>query len=305
VSDLETSAHEAVAKVQPLIEALDEAQRECQEAVRYVHALNERLAQDRQSLADAVDALGQDAEAAEQMLAGQAADATSNLGRVKEGVSGAAHVWEEMLQDEEKALKGASDDLLQGLAGRVDELAGKAEGARHAVLEWAASIGQQLEETVEKLEQVVSVGLPKMLGEWRQGTETEVSRLVEFLDKTCPELLDTREASWRDKIAQAHELMDHAFEGIAKHAQEVASYTPEKWGHLLEAELEPTQSQAHTLAEETLPNLSKDVEGYEGSLQAGAKMVGDQHDQVAKEAAKLEQGLLEVRGRWATFGITG
>jgi len=61
VSDLETAAHEAVTQVQPLLQALDEAQKECHEAIGHLHDLGARLTADRHALQDVVAALGQDA----------------------------------------------------------------------------------------------------------------------------------------------------------------------------------------------------------------------------------------------------
>jgi hypothetical protein len=303
VSDLETAVHEAVTQVQPLLQALDEAQKECHEAIRYLHNLGERLTADRHALQDVVAALGHDADDTQQMLSNQTADATANLGRVAEAVGVAAGEWNEVFHKEDAALAGGSS-LLSELGPRVKDLAETAESASHAALEWANAVSQQLEEAVEAVEQAVSVGLTTMVADWKHQVEVAVTRLVDYFDKDCEGLLNTREADWKSKVEQLHEFMDHAFEGIAPHDHEVASYTVEKWGQLMEVQLASTHKEAQTL-NEALASLGQAAANFEGNLQATSDAIGERQQLAAESAARLEQGLFDARGRWGTFGITG
>jgi chromosome segregation ATPase len=302
VSDLETAVHEAVTQVQPLIQALDEAQKECHEAIRYLHNLGERLNADQHALRDVVAALGHDADETQHMLSDQTADATTNLGRVTEAVGAATDEWSEVFRKEDAALAGGSS-LLSELGPRVKDLAERAESASHAALEWANAASQQLEEAVEAVEHVVGVGLTTMVADWKHQVEVSVTRLVDYFDKDCEGLLNTREADWKSKVAQIHEFMDHAFEGIAVHDHEVTSYTVEKWGQLTEAQLASTHKEAQTL-NEALASLGQAATNFEGELQVASDAIAERQQQAAESAARLEQGLFDARGRWGTFGIT-
>jgi len=303
VADLETAAHEAVAQVQPLLQALDQTQKECQEAIRSIQVLHERLGADRHALQQVVAGLGQDAEQTEQMLAEQTTDATANLGRLTEAAGAAAEEWRELTGKEDAALAGGSA-LLPELGARVKELAEAAEAASRAALEWSDSVSHQLEEAVEAVEQVVGVGLATMIADWKRQLETSVTQLVDYFEKDCEGLLDGREADWKGKLAQLHELMDHAFEGIAAHQHEVSSYAVEKWETLAQAQLASTQKEAQTV-DEALASLQKTVANYDGALQLASDTISEQQDLAAQGAARLEQALFETRGRWGTAGITG
>jgi len=303
VSDLETAAHEAVTQVQPLLQALDEAQKECHEAIGHLHDLGARLTADRHALQDVVAALGQDAGETEQMLSDQAADATANLGRVADAVSAAMDEWDGVFGKEDAALLGGSR-LLSELGARVKDLAETSESASRAALDWADAASQQLEEAVEAVEQLLSVGMATMVADWRRQVEVSVTRLVDFFEKDCEGLLNSRETDWKSKLPQLHEFMDHAFEGIATHDHEVASYAVEKWGQLMEAQLASTQKEAHTV-NEALASLAQAAANCEGSVQVASDMIGEQQQHATENAARLERSLFEARGRWATFGITG
>src|SRR5262245_29358419 len=130
MTDFHIAIPEAVTHVQPFIQALDDAQRECQDAIRYAQTLREQIAHDRQALQEAVAALVQGAQEAEQALSGQTADAVANLGRVKSVVEVAAQEWEQVF-DEETQPHASAAELLPGLANNVKELAEKAETASH------------------------------------------------------------------------------------------------------------------------------------------------------------------------------
>ncbi|HXB55970.1 MAG TPA: hypothetical protein VN461_14385 [Vicinamibacteria bacterium] len=303
MSDLETAAHEAATQLQPLIQSLSEAQRECQEAIHHLEGLGGRLTGDRRALHDIVDAMRKDAEQTEQMLSDQASDATTNLSRVAEAVDSAVKEWEKTLGREDAALTGGSR-LLSELGQRVKDLAEAAEASSHATLEWANSVSQHLEEAVAAVEQVVGGGLRTMVADWKRQVEESVTRLVDYFEKDCEGLLNGREADWRSKVAQLHDLLDHAFEGIAPHEQEIASYTVEKWGQLMDAQLASSHKEAQALTD-VLASLGQSAANYEGELKAASDMIGEQQQQAAQSAAKLEQGLFDTRGHWATYNITG
>ncbi len=302
MSDLETTAHEAVARVQPMVEALDEAQHECQEAIRYVHALHDRLAADHRALQAAVAALQQDAEQAEQTLATLAGAAATSVEHLGEAAAAAASDWEARLGKEDEALAGGAQ-LVTELGERVRELAAKADETRQQVLDWTASLSQHLEQTVEAVEQAISVDLVAAVADWRRDAEASVQRLVDFLEKDCEELLAGKEADWKEKLPQALELLDHACSGIAPHQQEVGAYVIERWGQHLEAQLDRAQTQVHGL-DEQISSLRQATENVGGQVRLATEMVGELQQKAADDAVKLAQGFAAARARWAAMGIT-
>jgi chromosome segregation ATPase len=302
VSDLESTAHEAVANVQPLLDHLDEAHRECDQAVRYIHTLSEQLTTDRQDLQDAVDALAEQADHAAQALSAFTSDATEDLERVATAVISAREEWEEVFGKEEAALAGAAE-LLPGLAERIKELTDAADATSHGVLDWATRVAQELEHTVEAVEQFVGVGLPALLADWRREADAVVHKLTDFFDQDCEKLLAEKEADWRDKLPQLHEFVEHAFQTMTTHGQEVAAHAGARWSELLAAQLEAKQKEAQELGE-SLNGLTQAIENYEGQLQAAGQMVAGQQEQAATDARQLASDLNQLRGRWGTFGIT-
>ena len=69
------------------------------------------------------------------------------------------------------------------------------------------------------------------------------------------------------------------------------------------AQMKFASEDAHKLADE-LKSLSQTAENYEGELEVAAQVVVEHQQQAAEAATHLAEGLLEVRGRWGTFGIT-
>ena len=296
------AVHEAANGVKPLVQALDDAQRECHEAIRYVQALGERLKEDRAALEEAVTALVHDSHEVEQALAGAVTDAAGNLNLAKEAVAEAAREWEEVFDGEEKALAGASE-LLPGLAERVKALAVKAETASHGVIEWAGTVSHELDKAVESVEQVVSVRLAAMVADWRRSVEGAAARLVEFFEKECAEQITAKEAQWRQKVEQVRAVLGHTFDAIADHGEKVAHYAADNWVELKDAQIKATEEPAHKLADE-LTSLSLAVENYDGELEVASGLVAEDQRHAAEGAAQLTHGLGELRARWATFGIT-
>jgi chromosome segregation ATPase len=302
VGHFDEAVHEAAKSVKPLVQALDDAQRECQEAIRYIHGLLEHLKNDRQALDEVVDALVHDAHEVEQALSGTTADATSNLTLMKDAVHHAAEEWEEVFGGEEKALAGASE-LLPELSDRVKELAEKAETSSHGVLEWASSVSHELDKAVESVEHAVSVGLTSMVADWRRGLEGTANKLVDIFEKECAEQVTAHEATWRPRVNQVRMMLGHAFDAIAEHEQKVKEYTDERWGELKNAQIEATKEVVRNVGDE-LSSLSLAVENDEGQLDVAARTVSEGQQHLAEAATQLAQALLEVRGRWGTFGIT-
>jgi len=302
MGDLEITAHEAVASVKPLLDHLDEAHRECDQAVRHIQTLSERLTSDRQDLQDAVDALAEQADQAARALAAFTSDAAEDMDRVSSAVTSAREEWEEVFGKEEAALVGAAE-LLPGLAERVKELADEADAASRGVLDWAGRVAQELEHTVDAVERFVGVGLPALLADWRREADAVVHKLTDFFDKDCEQVLAGKEADWRDKIPQLHEFVDHAFETMTTHGQEVAAYTGVRWSEVLAAQLAAKQKEAEELGE-SLDGLTQTIENYEGQLQAAGQMVAAQQEQAATDVRQLASDLNQLRGRWGTFGIT-
>jgi chromosome segregation ATPase len=141
-----------------------------------------------------------------------------------------------------------------------------------------------------------------MVADWRRAVEGAATTLVDSFEKTCGEQISGQEKEWRPKIDQVRAMLSQAFEAIADHDQKVEEYTRAKWSELKDAQLKATEDAAHTLADE-LSSLSQAAENYEGELEAAAEMVSEQQQHAAEAATQLANGLVQVRGQWATFGI--
>src|SRR5688500_16323461 len=77
--DLETAAHEAVARVQPLLVQLGEAEKDCHTAAEYVAALSKQLDDDEKALEEALGELSKEAGEIEAELSGDAHSATESV----------------------------------------------------------------------------------------------------------------------------------------------------------------------------------------------------------------------------------
>jgi hypothetical protein len=184
----------------------------------------------------------------------------------------------------------------------VKELADKAETATHGVIEWAGTVTHELDKAVDSVEQAVSVGLTTLVADWRREMEATVTRLVDYLEKEWPEAVTTKEADWRQKVDTVRALLAHTFESMAEHDQKVKDYAEERWLELKDEQLKSTQEVARTLAEE-ISSLDQTVDNYQGQVQVAAEMVAAQQEQAATAASQLGEGLVDLRGCWATFGI--
>jgi hypothetical protein len=300
MADFHVSIPEAVNAVQPLLRTLGDAQRECQEAIRYVQSLGERLKQDRAALQEAATALETLAREKAEEATAHVANATANFDRVKEVVQIALEEWGETCEREGRVLVTACESLPELTAG-VTAMAEKVEKAGREALEWATTLSQKIHGAVEGVEQAVTGGLAKLVDDWRREAEAETARVLDFLDQ-CEELLITKEAEWRDKMPPLQKMVEEAFEGIADHQDEVVAYGASRWEQLFSAQFESTQKEAGKLAAR-LSSLGQAVANYEGQLQVAGRMIGERQDKAAAGAAELRQELAQVRAHWDTLGI--
>jgi hypothetical protein len=194
-------------------------------------------------------------------------------------------------------------NLLTELGPKVQEVAEAAEAASRAALEEAAAIGKALEQTVDKVEQLVSVDFAFLVAELRQHVEAAVGSVISFMSETCDQMLDKKEAEWREKLAAVRELMETSIEKVEVHTKEVGTHTEEKWTKLLGDELAEIEGEANTLIGE-LGSFTKAVEQKEAQVKVAASMVEERQQQNADAVANVERELNNVRGRWGTFGIT-
>jgi hypothetical protein len=299
---LEVAAREAVVKVQPLLTQLDEAAEDCRSALRYVGALREQLEQDRKDLEEAVAALAAEADEIEPQLAEDVNLATSALGLLaggvrQAGVDGAADA------DAEAGALDQAGQMLTALGPRLDEMGEAVEAARRATLAQAAAAGKALGEAVDKIEQVVSVELAFHVAELRQGLETAVGHLIELLSEKCSEFLDKKEAEWREKLAAVRQLTDTSIDSVDSHTKEVAEHTEEKWERLIADEMTEVEGEVTTLVSD-VGSLTQVVTNLDGQVKVAAEMVEQREQASGEAAATLEGALVNVRGRWGTFGIT-
>jgi hypothetical protein len=68
-------------------------------------------------------------------------------------------------------------------------------------------------------------------------------------------------------------------------------------------EMTEIEAEAHTLVDE-LGALTRTASDKDGQLKVAGEMVEERQDGGSQAAAAVEHELVNVRGRWATFGIT-
>lgn len=299
---LEDAARQAVIHVQPLLTQLDEAAEGCRSALGYVKALHEQLEQDRKDLEEAVSALASEADGIETQLAEDVTLATSALtlfatAARQAGTEGPADL------DAETAALDQAGQLLSDLGPWVDEVTEAAETARRAVLEQATAVGKSLGEAVDNIEQVVGTELASHVAELRQHLETAVDELIGLLSEKCSELLDRKEAEWKQKMVDVRELMEGSLDSVEEHTKEVIAHTEEKWKSLLDQEMAEVEGEVNTLVDK-VGSLTQAVANLEGQMVVAAEMVEQRENNAEDAAAALETALVNVRGRWGTFGIT-
>jgi hypothetical protein len=301
MTDFKVAIPDAVNGVQPLMKSLEDARRECQEAVRYVQSLEERLKQDRAALQEAAAVLESQARANGEQVTAHVAAATANFDRVKEVVQIAVEEWGETCEREGEVLLTAPETL-SALAEAVQAMAENAETSGREVLEWTTSASQKIRGAVEGVEHAVTTVLAPLVAECQRQAAADIDRMLEFLDK-CEELIITKEAEWRDKMPPLHQMLEEAFQSITKHQDEVLAYAAARWEHLVQAQLEATQVEVGKLVAR-LASLGQAVAGYEGQLEVAGQMVGERQDKAADGAAELKRELAQVRAHWErTLGI--
>jgi len=301
MADLETTAHEAVAKVQPMLEALQDAQRDAQDAVRYVERLRAQLAAEREALEAAVESMRLDAGAIEQALASRVPEAAANLDRLTEVVGLADQAWSSAISQEATAVTDGTT-LLSELGTRVTEHADLAEAATDATVALANGIADNLETAIEAVEQAVGMGLATMVAEWRRAGEAAVERLTDFFDHKIEQVIADKQTDMKEKLARLHELLDQAMKGITEHTQEVATYTIDRWAQLFAAQLELTRTQMQG-ATEMIGSITQLTRNDAGQIQVAAGLVTDEQQHAAEAMTKLGEGFNNLRGLWATYGI--
>ncbi len=302
MSDLETSAHEAVAQVQPLVAVLDEAQQESQQALQHVQALRNQLSADRQALHDAIAGMQKDAEVAESSLVAQLRATITNLGHLADAVGSAATDWEELFAQEEEALAtGAA--LLKEMGAHVEEAAEKVGSASQGIFQWVDDAAKHLEEIVEALDHDLGTGLVATLVAWREQAGTAVGNVVTFLQKDCEDLLHHPEAEWNEKATQLPGLLAQTFERAAAHQKEVGQYLVDRWEQLLLQEIEAAHTSAAQVAE-VVAGVGTVTQNCSGRLRVAAEMITQQQQEAAAGATQLSQALADTRARWATFGLS-
>ena len=296
------AVREAANAVQPLVQALDDAHRECEQATGYITALGEGLKGYRTTLDEIVAALVQDSSDAEQSFSGMTTQATTDLTTLKEAIEAGVPEWEEVFAAEKTALTGAVE-LSPELGENLKALADAAEAATQGVLEWVGTVTQNLDKAVESVEHTVGVGMAAVVADWRRALEGASRQLIESLSKKHPEALEGKEKEWEAHINQVKAILEKAFEDISEHDTKVEHYVgDERWIELKDQEVKATAEVKDKLANE-LSGLAHAVTNYEGQLQVAAEMITEQQDLAAQGATQLAQDLLALRGLWATFGI--
>lgn len=300
--DLEVAAREAVVKVQPLIQQLDTAEKECETAWNHVQALDKQLVEDRKALLDAVDALAQEADAIEDGLSEQVSGAVEALGALAAALRQAGTDGSEDLDAEKGGLESAGT-LVSELAPHVTEVAAAAEAASRSALEGATAVAESLEGALQKIVHLVGVDLPFLAVEVKGQVETAVTELLGFLEEKCSALLDTKAGEWEEKLAAGRQLMEASLEAVRAHTREVTTHTQEKFTEVVDEEMTDIEGEVAGLTD-ALDSLTKAAIDKEGQVKVAAEAVGERLQDVAEAAATVEGALNGVRGRWGTFGIT-
>lgn len=301
MGSFDEAVHEAVNSLQPFVQVLDDAHRECQVATGYLETLGEGLKTYRKALDEMVGALVHDSHEVEQVLSATTTDATTNLGSLQEGVGQALQEWEEVFGAEKTALGGATE-LLPGLGIQVKELAEKAEETTRRVLEWAASVSQELDEVVALAEHTVTVGMSALVADWRRALEGAAKAIIETFEQESQHVAD-HEKEWQAKVDQVNALLDDAFERISAHDVKVEEYVDEKWSELKDAQIEATLKDQVPQVVSGLHSLSVAAENHERQVEAAATMITGEQQHATQDAAQLAEGLFKVRELWFTFGI--
>jgi uncharacterized phage infection (PIP) family protein YhgE len=300
--EMETAAREAVTNLQPFLQHLGEMEKDCHAAAEQVEALRRLLDEDEKALEEAVTALAHEADQMEQELTTDAHTAIGSVSRLVLAFQ-QAHTEAPGDVDAETAMLANAAALLNGLAERVQEVAGAVESGSQAALDEAAAVVQALEQAVDQVEQLVSVAFVSLVADLERGLETFTSQLVKFLTEDCEHYLDEHTSELTQKVEAAHGYVEMGLALVEKHAGDVMEYAEGEWTRRVDDALATSEADVVSLVNE-LSDLTQAAAEEDRQVKAAAEHLEERLHQAAQEAGTVEQELNETRGRWATFGVT-
>jgi chromosome segregation ATPase len=297
--DLETAAHDLLLKVRSLREKVGEVKGASQKCINSLDRIGTRVHDDAEALRAADDALLAAFHETEETLAKDGPP-------VKQSLSEAAAACEEagtqgtiLLDAESAVLETLPHELLEDQR-HVIERADAAESQSHSALEHAGATSKTIETSRTELEHGFAA-LVQELEQGRQVNEAEEHRLEEGLEHDA-EGIEEAAAYWPDKLHDAREALDRAMESMQTHMTEVAAYSVEKVGALMEHEVDLVESDGNTLRDE-LDRLTRAVEEKQGQVSAAGELVVEQEHAAQESATALEDQVETVRARWANLGF--
>lgn len=299
--DLTRSAHAAVLAARLFRERVGDAREGCDEAAGRVVALNDALESDRKALHDAAQELAHDVEEAGKRLSDDAAAAEAGLGEVAQLCSDAGAEAHQALDPEAAALDGVAAHLRE-IAPQITSLAESAAAASRAALERADAIARELGALVEEVERLLTEDLAPALENMAHEIEEMVEPVQEVLDIYGPAKLQAGEDDFKDRIIEADKVVNDTFAKLEEHADQVAEYAVTQMGALVEKEMDALEAETRTL-EGDLENLTALASEKRAALEKSGESMAGTMASNGEAAQTVEQALVEIRGRWVTFGF--
>lgn len=297
--DLETAAHSLLLKVRELRASFVEVTEASSLCVT-------RLAAARQQVEDAAASLRGDhdaflaaiEDAGKELLEG-AAPVEPALLETGAACGAAFADGTRLLEAEQQAQEALSLELLAEQR-QVILQADAAEAGSRSALEHAAEVAQQIVQDGADLRQAFAT----LEGAMEERLE-EATRQDDALDAqvvAALERLELSAATWPPRVAEVVEMSEEAFEALREHLAQVANYSVDTAGHLVEEQMDLLQAGAETLGEE-LTSLSDVVDRTTDALEESMRNLVGAHEATVMQAAGVEDLVDGVRRRWAELGF--
>jgi hypothetical protein len=299
--DLTRAAHAAVVGMRLFRERVGDAREGCEEAAERIIALNDTLESDRKSLHEAAQELAQDVEEAGKRLSDDVAAAEVALGEVAQLCSDTGAEAHQVLDTEAAALAGIANPLRE-LAPQITSLAESAAAASRAAVERADAIARELATLVDEVERFLTEDVAPALENMAHEIEDMVEPVQKVLDIYAPAKLQAAEDAFKDRINEADKVVSGTFAQLEEHADQVAEYVVSQMETLVAKEMDALEDETRTL-EGDLENLTGLAAEKRAALEQSGQSMASTMASNGEAAQEVEQALLQIRGRWVTFGF--
>jgi hypothetical protein len=299
--DLTRSAHAAVLAARLFRERVGDAREGADEAAERIVALNDTLEADRKALHEAAQELAHDVEEAGKRLSEDVAAAETGFGEVAQLASDAGAEAHQALDTEAAGLDGVATHLRE-IAPQIASLAESAAAASQAAVERAEAIARELGALVEEVERLLTEDLAPALENMAQEIEEMVEPVQKVLDVYGPEKLLAKEEEFIARTSDAEDVVNATFAKLEEHADQVAEYAVTQAGTLVEKEMDALEAETRTL-EGDLENLTGLAAEKRAALEQSGQSMASTMASNGEAAQTVEQALVEIRGRWVTFGF--